>query len=68
MDTKDQIKTNNQAEIVVDNPILQDSSAEDKKALETEIKFLATSWLDDFEKKTFNGKTINELLNQRIYE
>jgi len=53
MKKKDQIKT---------------ISLEDKKALETEIKFLATSWLDDFEKKTFNGKTINELLNQRIYE
>ncbi len=68
MDTKAQIKTNNQPEIVVDNPTLQETSAKDKKALQTEIKFLATSWLDDFEKKTFNGKTVNELLNQRIYE
>lgn len=53
MKKKDQIKTN---------------SPENKKAIQTEIKFLATSWLDDFEKKTFNGKTVNELLNQRIYE
>ena len=60
MDTKAQIKTNKV------NPKIP--STEDKKALQTEIKFLATSWLDDFEKKTFNGKTINELLNQRIYE
>lgn len=60
MDTKAQIKTNKV------NP--QTASPEDQKALQTEIKFLATSWLDDFEKKTFNGKTVNELLNQRIYE
>jgi len=50
------------------NDQIKTSSPEDSKALETEIKYLATSWLDDFEKKTFNGKTINELLNQRIYE
>ena len=40
--------------------ILQDSVVE--------IKFLATSWLDDFEKEMFEGKTINELLNQRNYD
>lgn len=33
-----------------------------------EIKFLATSWLDDFEKEMFEGKTIDELLNQRRYD
>lgn len=33
-----------------------------------EIKFLAKSWLDDFEKETFEGKTIDELLNNRSYE
>lgn len=33
-----------------------------------EIKYLANSWLDDFEKHVFNGKTVNELLNQKDYE
>lgn len=33
-----------------------------------EIKFLANSWLDDFEKKIFNGKTINQVLNPNKYE
>ena len=40
--------------------VLQDSVVE--------IKFLAKSWLDDFEKKMFEGKTIDELLNQRRYD
>lgn len=30
-----------------------------------EIRFLALSWLDDFEKDLFEGKTVNELLNHR---
>lgn len=33
-----------------------------------EIKFLATSWLDDFEKKIFNGKTVNQIINPQRYE
>ncbi len=40
--------------------ILQDSVVE--------IKFLATSWLDDFEKEMFEGKTLDELLNQLNYD
>ncbi len=28
-----------------------------------EMKFLALSWLDDFEKSLFDGKTVNKLLN-----
>ncbi len=33
-----------------------------------EIRFLAHSWLDDFEKQVFNGNTVDELLNQKNYE
>lgn len=33
-----------------------------------EIKFLATSWLDDFEKKIFDGKTVKQIINPRKYE
>lgn len=33
-----------------------------------EIKFLATSWLDEFEKKIFEGKTVKQIINPRKYE
>ncbi|MCA9302187.1 hypothetical protein H6804_00175 [Candidatus Nomurabacteria bacterium] len=33
-----------------------------------EIRFLALSWLDDFEKEVFDGKTVDELLNKGVYE
>lgn len=39
-------------------------SPQDQKDIITEMKFLAKTWLDDFEKNTFNGKTINEILGQ----
>ena len=39
------------------NPDIQDTVVE--------MKFLAQSWLDDFEKSLFNGKTLNKLLNPR---
>ena len=28
-----------------------------------EMKFLAVSWLDDFERDLFDGKTVSKLLN-----
>ena len=37
---------------------------EDLKNAVTEIHFLAESWLDEFERKAFNGKTLNELLSE----
>lgn len=33
-----------------------------------EIKYLATSWLDQFEQEMFDGKTLNELLKEPTYE
>jgi hypothetical protein len=39
-------------------------SSEDQKDIISEMKFLAKTWLDDFEKNAFNGKTINEILGQ----
>lgn len=41
---------------------------QDQKDIVSEMKFLAITWLDDYEKIVFNGKTINELLNQERYE
>lgn len=30
-----------------------------------EVQFLATSWLDDFERGVFDGSTLNELLHEK---
>lgn len=38
---------------------------EQLKETVTEIQYLADSWLDDFERETFNGQTLNELLHER---
>lgn len=35
---------------------------DDLKNTVTEIHFLAESWLDDFERQAFGGKTLQELL------
>ena len=48
----------------------QDLKAQESDLRDTvvEMKFLALSWLDDFEKDLFNGKTINKLLNHGEYD
>lgn len=57
-----QVDTQNTQEPPPDIPLqaLQDSVVE--------IKYLATSWLDEFEKQVFEGKTVDQLLNNRGYE
>ena len=35
------------------------------KEIAIEVQFLADTWLDDFERKTFQGKTLKELLHER---
>ena len=42
--------------------IAKDISDDDLRNIVVEIQFLVESWIDEYEKKTFNGKTINELL------
>ena len=37
-------------------------SDDDIRDIVVEIQFLVESWIDEYERKTFNGKTINELL------
>lgn len=37
---------------------------DDLKNTVTEIHFLAESWLDDFERQAFGGKTLQELLSE----
>ncbi len=36
------------------------------KTIITEIQFLTDTWLDEFEREIFNGKTIQELLSEEI--
>ena len=43
-------------------PLATNFPEENLKNTVTEIHFLAESWLDEFERKAFNGKTLNELL------
>ena len=53
-------------EILGDTTVkLQESNLRDAVV---EIRFLALSWLDDFEKELFGGKTIDELLNHSEYD
>jgi hypothetical protein len=40
-------------------------SKEDLRDLVAQVEYLAESWLDDFERDVFNGKTLNELLHDR---
>lgn len=41
----------------------KDMTDEQVYELVTEMQFLVDSWLEEFERKTFGGKTLNELLN-----
>ena len=41
---------------------VKDFSDEDLKDKLVEMLFLIESWLDEYERKVFNGKTINEML------
>lgn len=40
-------------------------SPEQLRDITTEVKFLVESWLDDFERQTFNGLTLKELLHEK---
>lgn len=51
-------------EIEKDKNIL---SPKPPKDITIEMKLLARTWVDDFERESFNGKTLDELLNQRKY-
>ena len=42
--------------------IAKDISDDDLRNIVVEIQFLVESWIDEYERKTFNGKTINELI------
>jgi hypothetical protein len=43
----------------------KDLSESELRDIVAETQFLISSWLDDFERKTFNGMTLNELLHEK---
>lgn len=45
--------------------IAKDYSPEQLKDVITEVKFLCESWLNDYERETFNGLTLQELLHEK---
>ncbi|MDO8618949.1 MAG: hypothetical protein Q7R49_03300 [Candidatus Daviesbacteria bacterium] len=46
-------------------PLAEELSAEELKESLSEMQFLVNSWIDEFERSIFEGKTLNELLNER---
>lgn len=40
-------------------------SNEEMRDLVAQVEYLAETWLDDFERDIFKGKTLNELLHER---
>ncbi len=45
--------------------LAKDLSSEEVRDILTEIQFLVDSWLDDYEKQIFEGKTLKELLHEK---
>ncbi|MCL4354834.1 hypothetical protein M1349_05225 [Patescibacteria group bacterium] len=46
-------------------PLADLFTEEGLKEVVVEIEYLTESWLDDFERKIFNGQTLNELLHEK---
>ncbi|HUQ85364.1 MAG TPA: hypothetical protein VM077_03510 [Candidatus Limnocylindrales bacterium] len=46
-------------------PMATQFSENELKDTVTKVQFLAESWLDDFEREIFEGKTLNELLHEK---
>ena len=40
-------------------------TADELKEIVTEVKYLTTCWLDEFEKSIFKGKTVAEILHEK---
>lgn len=40
-------------------------TTEQFRDLITEVQYLVNTWLDDFERETFNGQTLKELLHEK---
>lgn len=46
-------------------PLAKELSAEELSESLSEMQFLVNSWIDEFERSIFEGKTLNELLNEK---
>lgn len=46
-------------------PLAKELSAEELNESLSEMQFLVKTWIDEFERKIFDGKTLNELLNEK---
>lgn len=46
-------------------PTAAEYTADQLRDLITEIQFLCDSWLDDFERKVFNGLTLSQLIHEK---
>ncbi len=57
-------KTIKHAKVILGTLASQYSPPEFKNMI-TEVQYLAESWLDDFEREIFNGKTLKELLHEK---
>ncbi len=62
-----QTKKNTQGLAVKNFPSSKDIEERESDLKDTvvEMKFLAVSWLDDFEKSLFDGKTVSKLLDHK---
>ncbi len=46
-------------------PIVKEFTPEQLRDAVAEIRYLCESWIDDFERKVFKGKTLNEMLHEK---
>lgn len=45
--------------------VAKDLSADELKDIASEVQYLVNSWLDDFERGIFEGKTLKEILHEK---
>ncbi len=45
--------------------VAKDLSAQELKDVITEVQYLVSTWLDDFEREIFSGKTLKEVLHEK---
>lgn len=46
--------------------LVKDMSDEQLRDQVAATKYLSESWLDDFEKSIFDGKTLNEVISEKV--
>ena len=46
--------------------LVKDMTDEQLRNQVASMKYLSESWLDDFEKSIFDGKTLNEVISEKV--